>query len=156
EETTALFRQLRDETRVRAKARDPEPTAGATPRSPAPSPTFRRSLPVPLTRLVGRDEDARDVAVRLPGARLVTLTGTGCVGKTRLALQVAEELEEDYEHGAWFVDLAPLADAHRVPDAVRKALGAAPVEAGQDTIETLQQYLSARRLLLVLDNCEHL
>ena len=97
-----------------------------------PGTTGHSVPPIPRTRLIGREEDVRDVISRLASAHLVTLTGTGGVGKTRLALQVAEELAEDYEHGAWFVDLAPRADAQRVPDAVRKALGMPPVDAGLD------------------------
>jgi predicted ATPase/DNA-binding SARP family transcriptional activator len=117
-------------------------------------------LPAPLTALVGRDEAMREVIGRLASARLVTLIGAGGIGKTRLALQVAEELADEYEDGAVFVDLAPLADAGMVSEAVRAALGASEAPgvgtAGQETIEALRQYLAPRRLLLVLDNCEHL
>jgi predicted ATPase len=97
-----------------------------------------------------------EVISRLADARLVTLTGAGGVGKTRLALQVAEKLADDYEDGAAFVDLAPLADARMVPDAVWAALGVPQGGSGQETIQVLREYLAPRRLLLVLDNCEHL
>jgi predicted ATPase/DNA-binding SARP family transcriptional activator len=156
EETTALFRRLRDETRARARP----------PRSVAPSPHHRLPpspsspvpcrLPLPLTPLIGREEAVEDIIGRLAAGRLVTLTGIGGIGKTRLALQVAEKLADEFEAGAAFVDLAPLADSGTVPEAVRAALGVPLGAARQEPTEALRHYLAARRLLLVLDNCEHL
>jgi predicted ATPase len=89
-------------------------------------------------------------------SRLVTLTGTGGIGKTRLALQVAEELAPEFEDHVCFVNLAPLAAPERVPDAVQTALGVAVGAAREEPLALLQQYLAPRGLLLVLDNCEHL
>ena len=150
EETTALFRRLRDETRARAGSH-------AEPKGKAQGPkTERRPLPTPLTALIGREEAVREVSAHLGSARLVTLTGTGGIGKTRLALRVAEEVSAEYPDGVGFVDLAPLADPERVPDAVRTALGIPAGGAREEPIETLKQHLSTRRLLIVLDNCEHL
>jgi hypothetical protein len=99
----------------------PVPSVGipVVPSPGRPVPPVPHRLPLPLTALIGRDEAAREVVSRLAGARLVTLTGTGGIGKTRLALQVAEEFAEAYEDGIAFVDLAPLADAGTVPEAFR-------------------------------------
>jgi predicted ATPase/DNA-binding SARP family transcriptional activator len=123
---------------------------------PPPAASFGRGLPVPLTRLIGRDEAVQRVMAALAQARLVTLTGTGGIGKTRLALEVAGALEGEYEHGAVFVDLAPLADPATLPEALQAALEVCPSDAGQETLAALRQYLAPRRMLLLLDNCEHL
>src|SRR6185503_6790887 len=90
----------------------------------------------------------------LSASRLLTLTGTGGIGKTRLSLQVASDVFQDYPDGVWFVELAALADPALVPRAVASALGAR--EQPGDQTAALGSYLGARRLLLVLDNCEHL
>ena len=160
EETKALFRRLREQTRgcvERAGGRRSEGETGRGECLPLHLPLASpRRLPLPLTPLIGRDDATREVVCRLAGARLVTLTGTGGIGKTRLALQVAEELADDDEAGAAFVDLAPIADPATVPEALRAALEIPPGDARQETIEALQRYLAPCRLLLVLDNCEHL
>jgi predicted ATPase/DNA-binding SARP family transcriptional activator len=157
EETTALFRRLRDEVRARPPSRPPSLSPSLAP-SPAPSPTpaVPRHLPLPLTELIGREAEVREVRDRLARSRLITLTGTGGIGKTRLALQVAEELAAEYADGARFVPLASLADPDRVPDTVRAALGLPPGNTREEPMDILREYLSSRRLLLVLDNCEHL
>ena len=126
-----------------------------------PSPALERdpaaSLPTPLTRLVGRERDAAAVIERLTEstARLVTLTGPGGVGKTRLALQVATEVGDDFPDGVAFVSLAPLADAALVIPAIASAVGIREA-GGQDLVDALRGFLRRRRLLLVLDNVEHL
>ncbi len=120
-----------------------------------PGRTARRSLPVPLTPLVGREQERVALCrlVRQPEVRLVTLTGTGGVGKTRLALQAAAELREDFAHGACFVPLAPVRDPEGVLATIAQALGLwgapdLPLE------EQVRDYLQEKHLLLLLDNFE--
>lgn len=86
--------------------------------------------------------------------RLVTLTGVGGVGKTRLAVHVAAELVPDFDDGVWLVELAPVGDPAAVPDAAATALGIA-VQPGLTVTASVAQALAGRRLLVVLDNCEH-
>ncbi len=164
-ETTDLFSRLREQTRVdpklegrRRKEEPEEPKSdGAKPEPGAGhhQDRFRRQVPLPLTELIGREEDVREVIARLASARLVTLTGTGGVGKTRLTIQVAQELAEDYVDGVAFVELAALSDPALVPQAAASALGIKE-EAGSPLAETLVVALRTKQLLLVLDNCEHL
>jgi predicted ATPase len=115
------------------------------------------SLPPQLTDFVGREAELADVARRLAaGARLVTLTGAGGSGKTRLALEVAGRARPDFAGGERFVDLAPLADPALVPQALATSLGV-PEEPDRPLVETVIRALSGwPRLLLLLDNCEHL
>ncbi|HEX3621550.1 MAG TPA: tetratricopeptide repeat protein [Acidimicrobiales bacterium] len=113
------------------------------------------NIPFQLTRLVGRDDELAEIEKAAAGSRLLTLTGTGGVGKTRLALAAAAELAPRYADGAFLVELAPLADADLVPQHVLSALGVRE-EAGQGPSDTLAAHLRSRHLLLVLDNCEHL
>ncbi|GAA4211885.1 BTAD domain-containing putative transcriptional regulator [Actinocatenispora rupis] len=112
-------------------------------------------LPVPLTALVGRDDAVREVVDRLGAARLVTLTGPGGVGKTRLALAAATALAADVPDGVWLVDLTGTsADPGGVAEAVAAALGVR--DAGGGALpDRLAAAVRARRALLVLDNCEH-
>jgi predicted ATPase len=112
-------------------------------------------LPVHLTSFVGRQQEQAEVVRLLAGTRLLTLIGAGGVGKTRLALRVAASLLDDYADGVWAVELAPLGDEALVPGAVAAALAIREVP-GQPLTDTLATALSAKRLLLVLDNCEHL
>lgn len=113
------------------------------------------NLPGQLTSFVGRNRELAEVRTLMQRTRLLTLTGTGGLGKTRLSLQAAAEALDDYPDGAWFVELAPLADPRRVALAVASALSLKE-EAGRPLPETLVAHLRSRRLLLVLDNCEHL
>jgi predicted ATPase/DNA-binding SARP family transcriptional activator len=157
-ETSALFQQIRAETRqagcrrggTRCRVRANEKPAHREPEAIALG-----FVPRPLTELVGREDEVRAIEACLASARLVTLTGTGGVGKTRLAIQVAEELAEDYQDGAWFVDLGALADPALVPHAVAAVLGVRE-EPGRPMLAALQEFLRPKALLLVLDNCEHL
>jgi predicted ATPase/class 3 adenylate cyclase len=118
-------------------------------------PIGRGRLPQQLTSLVGRTGEVQEVKGRLAAARLVTLTGTGGVGKTRLAIQAAEEVEGDYLESAWFVDLSALSSAGLVTQAVASVLGVRE-EPGRPLGEILLDFLRPKSLLLVLDNCEHL
>jgi len=120
-------------------------------------PEVQHNLPAPLTPLVDRIEDQRAIQALLnrPGVRLVTLVGTGGVGKTRLALDVAAALAPAYADGAWLVELAPLADPNRLQDAVAKVLGLRE-QPGQPPLATALAYLASRHTLLLLDNCEHM
>jgi predicted ATPase/class 3 adenylate cyclase len=116
---------------------------------------FLHNLPVETTRLIGRDDDLREVEGHLATARLLTLTGTGGTGKTRLALQAASDSLEHWPDGVWFVDLAQLSEPSFVDRAALAALGlhADPQRAAR---ATLLDTLRPRHLLLLLDNCEHL
>jgi predicted ATPase/DNA-binding CsgD family transcriptional regulator len=110
------------------------------------------NLPAELTSFVGRRRELRDAKRRLSAARLLTLTGTGGVGKTRLALRVAAEVRRAFADGVWLVELADLRDPQLLPNTVATALGlhdTADPEAG------LAEFLEDKNLLLVLDNCEH-
>jgi len=104
---------------------------------------------------VGREEEVREIAARLTAGRLVSLTGPGGVGKTRLAIEVAHALADDHVNGVWFVDLSRLFDPALVPQAVASTLGV-PEQPDQLLTETLAEDLRSRQLLLGLDNCEHL
>jgi predicted ATPase/class 3 adenylate cyclase/DNA-binding CsgD family transcriptional regulator len=112
-------------------------------------------LPVQLTSFVGRDKELRQVRELLADNRLVTLTGTGGVGKTRLAVQVAAQVAGEFGDGVWYVDLAPITDPDLVPVTVARALGL-PDQPGRSTMDTLIRFVAVRQMLVVLDNCEHL
>ena len=113
------------------------------------------NLPAELTSFVGRRPELREVKRLLTTARLVTLTGSGGAGKTRLALRAAAEMARGFPEGAWLVSLAPVQDPLLVSEAVFSALGAQDQSAGW-SLSALTGYLAGKRLLLVLDNCEHL
>jgi predicted ATPase len=115
----------------------------------------RHNLPAPLTSFVGRADALVEARQLLDASRLLTLVGSGGIGKTRLALHMAHELVEAYQDGAWLVDLAPVADPLLVPLTVAAALGV-PEQPGRPMLVTLAEYLGERHLLLILDNCEHL
>ncbi len=113
------------------------------------------NLPVQLTSFVGWEKELPIVRNLLAGTRLLTITGSGGCGKTRLSLQVAADLLDDYPDGVWFIELAPLSDAALVPQSVASALGVRE-ESDRPVWETLRATIGRKRLLLVLDNCEHL
>jgi predicted ATPase/class 3 adenylate cyclase len=113
------------------------------------------NLPQQLTSFVGREREMAEVKRLLGSTRLLTLIGAGGTGKTRLSLQAAAEVMEEYPDGAWLVELAPLSDPELVPQAVAIVLSVRE-EPGVSLIQTLVEHLKPRRLLLILDNCEHL
>ncbi|HWS81019.1 MAG TPA: AAA family ATPase [Rubrobacter sp.] len=113
------------------------------------------NLPLQLSSFVGREKELAEVGRLLKETRLLTLTGSGGCGKTRLALAAAGELEGMFEDGVWLVELAPLADPSLVPQAVASALGVRQ-QSGRPLSGSLSGYLRHKRALVVLDNCEHL
>lgn len=112
-------------------------------------------LPMQLTSFIGRDNEIRGVRGVLAANRLVTLTGAGGVGKTRLAIEVAGRLATDFDNGARYVDLAPITDPDLVPVAMAGALGLAD-QPNRSTTDMLVRFLADRQMLVVVDNCEHL
>ena len=113
------------------------------------------NLPHQATSFVGRERDQREVKTHLGTARLVTLLGMGGLGKTRMSLQLAAEVLDDYPDGVWLVELAPMRDAALVPQAVATALGVKE-ESGVPLADALARFVADRTLLIVVDNCEHL
>ena len=116
---------------------------------------FPGNLPLQLTSFVGRDDELVVLAKMLGASRLVTLTGMGGVGKTRLALQIAAEVIGQFPDGAWWCEFAPVTDPAVVWETLATCLRVQPVP-GRAVDESVLDYLAAKRLLLVLDNCEHL
>jgi predicted ATPase len=113
------------------------------------------NLPANLPPLIGRERELGEINAALAQARLITVTGSGGVGKTRIALQCAANAIDLYEHGAWFIDLAPIPNGSLVPATFLAALDAGPAEGGAETARLLE-YLAPRELLLLIDNCEHM
>ena len=115
----------------------------------------RHNLPAPRDSFVGRERELREVKRELAMTRLLTLTGPGGSGKTRLALEVARDLVGAYPDGVWLVELASLSEGDLVPLAVAETMGVLE-RPGQPLADTLAEYLHAKSVLLVVDNCEHL
>ena len=122
------------------------------PVQPAPA---QGNLPTELTSFIGRQRQIDEIKTLLDDYRLVTLTGPGGCGKTRLELRLAAELQPNFADGAWLVDLAALTDPAQTPAAVAAALGVRE-ETGRPWMGVLTGHLRQKQLLLVLDNCEHL
>ena len=117
--------------------------------------TTPNNLPQQISSFVGRGHETAEVRRLLARSRLLTLVGVGGIGKTRLALQVAAETHDAYPDGVWFVELGSITDASLVPSSVAQVLGVRE-RSGIDLTQTLCNHLKSRRLLLLLDNCEHL
>jgi transcriptional regulator with XRE-family HTH domain len=146
-----LAKTARDGVVPQTKKAGPTPTIGGNPyKTIGPYRTI--SLPVQLTRFIGREQEIAAVKSLLNETRLLTLTGSAGAGKTRLALQVAGELPNAYADGIWLVELAPVNDPALVADTV--ALGISP--SNRSALEVLIGNLRDREMLLILDNCEHL
>jgi predicted ATPase/class 3 adenylate cyclase len=112
------------------------------------------NLPSPPTSFVGRNDEVKRLTAEIPTSRLVTLVGPGGVGKTRLSIEVAAAGAEDFSDGVWFVELASLAGADAVLHAVASTLSVSP-EAGSTLLQSIVRSLRGQRMLIVLDNCEH-
>jgi len=113
------------------------------------------NLPGQLTSFVGRVTELREIQAALEGTRLLTLTGAGGCGKTRLALQTAADTVDRYPDGIWWVELAPVLDPEQLGSALATALSVRPLS-GQTPLEAAVSHLAEQRALIVLDNCEHL
>ncbi|HUA40486.1 MAG TPA: BTAD domain-containing putative transcriptional regulator [Streptosporangiaceae bacterium] len=154
---------------LRGELPGPVPPARAASTRAAPSaqpPSRVGNLPAQLTSFVGRDEELRRVTKLLGESRLITLTGPGGSGKTRLSIEVGARLADQVSDGVWFVPLAPVRDASDVPQAVLTAVDgrqtAWPVDAveaarlaAMEPLDRLSEVLAARTAVIVLDNCEH-
>src|SRR5262249_38117036 len=127
----------------------------AAPPAPVPGRQPRGNLPAPVSGLVGRGEDLARVVGLLEGSRLGSVTGIGGIGKTTLATHVARRLDPDFPDGVWLVELAELRDGSMLAEVVAAALGLHD-QPGRSPAEVLVGFLAPRRVLLVLDNCEHL
>jgi len=112
------------------------------------------NLPPQVTPFVGREHEVAELKRLLRTRRLLTLVGPDGIGKTRLSLEIAAEVVDDYLHGVWFVELAPVSDPELVAQAVASVLGVKE-EAGSPVVDALVRYVADRQLLLILDNCEH-
>jgi non-specific serine/threonine protein kinase len=145
------------EERALLAALDLEPIPSA-PRAVAPLP--QTNLPAPLTSFVGRSGELAAIIELITSQRLVTLTGVGGVGKTRLAVEAGMGLVQSatagsFADGVWFVELASLAEGSLVAQTIARQLNL-PETSNRDALEQLRDYLAAKQLLLILDNCEHL
>jgi predicted ATPase/DNA-binding SARP family transcriptional activator len=116
---------------------------------------YKFNLPLQLTSFIGRENEIADLSPKIKTQRLVTLTGAGGTGKTRLALQVAKEILDEFPHGVFLVELAPLSDPELVPQACLQALDLVQ-QPGCSPSSTLVRYLENKHSLLILDNCEHI
>ncbi|MDP3984681.1 MAG: AAA family ATPase, partial [Acidimicrobiia bacterium] len=112
-------------------------------------------LPSQLTSFIGRTQELTEIEELLNGSRLVTLTGPGGVGKTRLAMQIASEVTDHYADGVWLVELAAISTSDLLATAVRNALGL-PEQPGRSSEETLEELARIKTMLIVIDNCEHM
>lgn len=156
-ETQALFARLRaDARRLTAGASSESGKTAEPSRTPQAEGETNRpvSLPRPISEFIGRRTEVEIVRRTLSTSRLVTLTGIGGVGKTRLAIRVAEEVADDFPDGIHFVGLSSIADPALLAKAVASVLGI-PEQAKRPLTDTLCESLHERQLLLILDNCEH-
>ncbi len=115
----------------------------------------RTNLPAPLTTFVGREDELAEVSELVSSSRLVTLTGVGGCGKTRLALEMARRMLSGFTHGVWVVDIGSLADRDLLPGMVARLFGI-KWDSRSNAADILMEQLAGRHLLLILDNCEHL
>jgi predicted ATPase/DNA-binding SARP family transcriptional activator len=143
-ETRALYKQIR---KGEIKLIQPIKQKGVS--------SSPHNLPFQISTFIGREKELDDIANLIANNRLVTLVGTGGIGKTRLSLKVGEGLLRDYANGIWFAELAPLSDPTRVPQTVASLFGL--IEGSSESPnEKLIRFLRSKTVLLILDNCEHI
>ncbi len=116
---------------------------------------YHHNLPVQMTSFIGREKEMSEIKESILTHRLITLTGSGGTGKTRLSLQVAADLLDQFPEGVWFVELAALSDPNLIPKMILSAFGI-PEQSGMTILQLLMDYLREKKILLALDNCEHL
>ena len=116
---------------------------------------FPNNLPIQLTSFIGREKEIEEAEKRLKTARLLTMIGPGGTGKTRLSLQIGADVLPTFTDGVWFIELAPLADPALILQAMASGLGIRE-QMGMSLNEVIINYLRAKNLLIILDNCEHL
>jgi predicted ATPase/DNA-binding winged helix-turn-helix (wHTH) protein len=138
-----------DQRNVRPRVEHGAGSGGAMPAEPPPT-----NLPEPVSELIGREEEVGEILNLAAAHRLVTLTGAGGIGKTRVALALARELQPHFTDGVWLAEFSPLTDPGLVPAMVAAAVGI-DLGGGAISVQRVAQLLASRRLLLVLDTCEH-
>ncbi len=116
---------------------------------------IQSNLPIQLTSFIGREKEITDLKNLLTDAHMITLTGPGGSGKTRLSIQVANEVRDLYKDGVWLVDLAPISDPELIPQVILLSFGLHPTTE-QPSLEFLSNFVRSKNILLILDNCEHL
>jgi predicted ATPase/DNA-binding SARP family transcriptional activator len=146
EQTKALYKDLK------SGKESPVTVKGTT--RPAEK-GFLSNIPMPLTSFVGRERELKEIARLLSASRLLTLTGPGGVGKTRLAIETAQHSLKNFKDGVFWVGLVGLSDANLIPQEIAQSLNVHEVS-HEPLIETLKRHLNSKDLLLILDNCEHL
>ena len=151
EQTSTLYARLRSDAKQQAAKSAWTGSAAIE----AAAPTVSGHLTYPLTALIGREDERLEVAERLKRSRLVTLTGPGGIGKTRLAIEVASEVVAGFADGVWLVSLDSLSDRKMLSRQIATVLGLKE-EPGRACLATVTDQVRTKRLLLVLDNCEHL
>lgn len=116
---------------------------------------IRNNLPLQMTTFIGRDKELEDIEQLLRKSRILTLLGAGGCGKSRLAVQVAASVAEEYEDGVWLVELAPVSNPNQLVTSIGAVFGLKD-EASKPMVDVICEYLESKRLVILLDNCEHL
>jgi predicted ATPase/DNA-binding XRE family transcriptional regulator len=150
----ALQLSDQDQARFKLAARPTPRRLHAQPNTAVTSEAASTSLPISATSFVARTGELDRLKQRFREHRLLTLTGSGGCGKTRLALEMARQLESQFINGAWLIDVSPLTDATLVAQTIAISLGIRDVQ-GRSTLDVLTDCLHSRHLLLIIDNCEH-
>jgi non-specific serine/threonine protein kinase len=158
--TTDLFQQLRNGTMIpddqsQASIGLEKDTSQITSAPSEIESQQHTNLPIPLTSFIGREEEISEIKSLLEDSRLLTLAGAGGSGKTRLAIRLASDVQNEYSDGVWWIELADLEDPRLVSQSVAKVLNV-PKAPNQSLSETLTYALRAKEILLVFDCCEHL